>query len=163
MVGLDELPSFGDRGGRQALVVLEDDFELPAGDLPAALLPEKLAAAVHVLAGLGDGAGQRSEEADLDRALGERLPRQAERARDGERDDRDQQPHCILLSAGWGQVLHSDIQVDTTSRSARECRNARPDPGLRWRRAPWYARRRPYETQHRAHIDHPHREPAAPR
>src|SRR5437773_269237 len=47
---------------------------------------------------------------------------------------------CLAV---WGQVLHSDIQVDTTSRSARECRNVRPDPGLRWRRAPWYARRRP--------------------
>jgi nucleotide-binding universal stress UspA family protein len=31
------------------------------------------------------------------------------------------------------------------------------------RRAPWYSRRRPHETQHRADLDHPHGEPAAPR
>ena len=31
------------------------------------------------------------------------------------------------------------------------------------RRAPWYSRRRPHETQRRADLDHPHGEPAAPR
>src|SRR5206468_3441944 len=68
VVGLDELAEPRQRGGRDAFVVLEDDVQLTAGDLPAALLPEQLAAAVHVLAGLGDGPGQRREKADLDRA-----------------------------------------------------------------------------------------------
>src|SRR5207245_2993178 len=59
LVALDELAELGEGGRGQALVVLEDHLELPSGELPAALLPEELAAAVHVPAGRGDGARQR--------------------------------------------------------------------------------------------------------
>src|SRR5881628_1807504 len=49
LVGLDQLAGAGQGGGRDALVVLQDDLEVAPGELPAALLPVELAAAVHVL------------------------------------------------------------------------------------------------------------------
>src|SRR5712664_2565109 len=66
-----------------------------AGTLPARLLPVELAAAVHVLAGLRDGAGERRDEADPHGALGGRIPRGAEQ--EGEGDNRDQHAHGLLL------------------------------------------------------------------
>src|SRR2546425_4262488 len=66
---LDELPELDEGGRRVALVVLQDDLDLASGHLPAALLPVELAAAVHILAGGRDRAGQGGYEADLDRSL----------------------------------------------------------------------------------------------
>src|SRR5438132_13488801 len=94
MVVLDELAELRESGGGEALVVLEDHLELAPGDLPAALLPVQLAAAVHVLTGLGDGARQRRDEPDLDRRLGGgRWRRREQRGEAKDRDDERAHTH----------------------------------------------------------------------
>src|SRR5947209_4899536 len=97
LVVLDELARLGERGRRLAFVVLEDDLELPAARLPARLLPVQLAAAVHVLAGGGDGARQGRDEADLDRSLGGRLAGDERGERHGDEQESDA-AHERLLS-----------------------------------------------------------------
>src|SRR3989441_539362 len=97
LVVLDELARLGERGRRLAFVVLEDDLELPAPRLPARLLPVQLAAAVHVLAGGGDGARQWRDEADLDRSLGGRLAGDERGERHGDEQESDA-AHERLLS-----------------------------------------------------------------
>src|SRR3989441_889458 len=97
LVVLDELARLGERGRRLAFVVLEDDLELPAARLPARLLPVQLAAAVHVLAGGGDGARQGRDEADLDRSLGGRLAGDERGERHGDEQE-SEAAHERLLS-----------------------------------------------------------------
>src|SRR5262249_59911129 len=76
----------------------QDHLELAPRELPARLLPVELAAAVHVLAGLGDGPRHRRDESDADRPLGRGLLRRAEERHEGERDGRDQDAR--VLSSG---------------------------------------------------------------
>ena len=64
---LDQAPHLGQRAGRLRVRVLHDDLHLAARDLVADLLPEEVEAVGHVLAGLREVAGERSEVADADR------------------------------------------------------------------------------------------------
>jgi hypothetical protein len=82
-IGLDQLARARERGRGHAFIVLQNHRELAAGDLPPALLPVKLASAVHVLARLSDGSGERRQETDLDGRLRPCLPGEAERRKDG--------------------------------------------------------------------------------
>ena len=64
---LDQAPHLGEGAGGLGVGVLDDDLHLAARDLVAHLFPEEVEAVGHVLAGLGEVAGERTEVADLDR------------------------------------------------------------------------------------------------
>jgi hypothetical protein len=83
LVLLDHLACLVERGGRVALVVLDDQLDLASADLAADLVEIELGAVDHVLADLRERAGERREHADLDRAALGAVggPRAAARAR----------------------------------------------------------------------------------
>jgi len=88
LVVADQLAVLGDGGGRVALGVLLDQLDLAAARLVSDLLERQLEPVEHVLAGLGEDAGERAEIADADRFGGRRRPHRRERG--GEQAQHDQ-------------------------------------------------------------------------
>src|SRR5207247_5274847 len=87
LVLLDELARLVQRRGRIALVVLDDQLDLPAAHLPSDLVQVELRSVHHVLAGRRERACQRREHSDLDwPALGTRG--RGEQEWEGKRDER---------------------------------------------------------------------------
>src|SRR5215469_17027665 len=70
LVVVDELAILRDGGGRAALGVLLDELDLAAARLVVDLLERQLETIEHVLAGLGEDAGERTEVADANRLRG---------------------------------------------------------------------------------------------
>src|SRR5262250_178284 len=70
LVVVDELAILRDGGGRAALGVLLDELDLAAARLIVDLLERQLETIEHVLAGLGEDAGERTEVADANRLRG---------------------------------------------------------------------------------------------
>src|SRR5262249_10092047 len=68
VVLVDELARLGERRLRVALGVLDDELDLSAGHGAVDLVEVQLGTVEHVLAERRGGAGQRRQEADLDRA-----------------------------------------------------------------------------------------------
>ena len=69
LVLLDELARLVERGRRVALAVLDDELERPPRRDAADLVQVQLGAVHHVLADLREGAGERREHAEPDRAV----------------------------------------------------------------------------------------------